>query len=69
MLSRTELLRRIDRITVWKRGSERAPHKPLLILYALGRLWLHLKTATGRAAHQPFLSVRRAADSAHSGAG
>lgn len=25
-------------LTVWKRGGERAPHKPLLILYALGRL-------------------------------
>lgn len=25
------------RIKVWKRGVERAPHKPLLLLYALGR--------------------------------
>lgn len=25
------------RIKVWKRGAERAPHKPLLLLYALGR--------------------------------
>ena len=25
-------------ITVWKRGTQRAPHKPLLLLYALGRL-------------------------------
>lgn len=24
-----------DQITVWKKGSQRAPHKPLLILYAL----------------------------------
>jgi len=24
-------------LTVWKRGAERAPHKPLLLLYALGR--------------------------------
>lgn len=24
-------------INVWKRGSERAPHKPLLLLYALGK--------------------------------
>lgn len=28
---------RVDQITVWKRGGERAPHKPLLLLYALGR--------------------------------
>src|SRR4051812_38724860 len=25
-------------IRVWARGDERAPHKPLLLLYALGRL-------------------------------
>ncbi len=25
-------------INIWKRGDERAPHKPLLLLYALGRL-------------------------------
>jgi putative restriction endonuclease len=24
-------------IHVWTRGDERAPHKPLLLLYALGR--------------------------------
>lgn len=28
---------RIDQINVWKRGDERAPHKPLLLLYALAR--------------------------------
>ncbi len=27
----------VDQINVWKRGDERAPHKPLLFLYALGR--------------------------------
>lgn len=26
-----------DQITVWKKGGQRAPHKPLLALYALGR--------------------------------
>lgn len=25
-------------ITTWKRGGQRAPHKPLLVLYALGKL-------------------------------
>lgn len=25
-------------LTVWKRGDQRAPHKPLLVLYALGKL-------------------------------
>jgi len=37
-LSDQEVLDRFSRITVWKRGGERAPHKPLLILYALARL-------------------------------
>jgi len=32
-----ECLQRFDNLNVWKRGSERAPHKPLLVLYALGR--------------------------------
>jgi putative restriction endonuclease len=33
-----EVLERFSKISVWKRGGERAPHKPLLILYALARL-------------------------------
>ena len=33
-----ELLRRIGRINVWSQKGQRAPHKPLLLLYALGRL-------------------------------
>lgn len=32
-----ELRQAILNIKTWKRGSERAPHKPLLLLYALGR--------------------------------
>jgi putative restriction endonuclease len=37
--SQPEHLRaRFDDLTVWKRGDQRAPHKPLLVLYALGRL-------------------------------
>jgi putative restriction endonuclease len=30
-------LDRFDRLAVWSRGDQRAPHKPLLVLYALGR--------------------------------
>jgi putative restriction endonuclease len=26
---------KFENLTVWKRGGERAPHKPLLALYAL----------------------------------
>ncbi|MFP4228974.1 MAG: phosphorothioated DNA-binding restriction endonuclease [Salinivenus sp.] len=29
---------RFDDLTVWKRGDQRAPHKPLLALYAMGQL-------------------------------
>lgn len=32
------LLDRIDQLNVWQRRGERAPHKPLLLLLALGRL-------------------------------
>lgn len=28
---------RVDSLNVWKRGSQRAPHKPILLLIALGR--------------------------------
>jgi putative restriction endonuclease len=31
------VLTQIDALNVWKQGDQRAPHKPLLILYALGR--------------------------------
>lgn len=33
-----DFLRRVETVTVWKRGNMRAPHKPLLLLLALGRL-------------------------------
>lgn len=36
--SRERLLSKISEVSVWKKGDERAPHKPLLILYALGKL-------------------------------
>jgi hypothetical protein len=32
---------RVARLRQWTRGGERAPHKPLLLLYALGRFQLH----------------------------
>ncbi|MDW7730389.1 MAG: HNH endonuclease [Bacillota bacterium] len=34
----TELKEKLSKIKMWQRGGERAPHKPLLLLYALGRL-------------------------------
>lgn len=33
-----QLKQQVRQIVVWKRGEQRAPHKPLLLLYALGRL-------------------------------
>jgi putative restriction endonuclease len=37
-MNRDELKSRFDQITIWKKGGQRAPHKPLLVLYAIGRL-------------------------------
>jgi putative restriction endonuclease len=31
------ILERFNRLNVWSRGGQRAPHKLLLVLYALGR--------------------------------
>jgi putative restriction endonuclease len=33
-----DIIDRFARVTMWKRGGERAPHKPLLILLSLARL-------------------------------
>ena len=32
------LLKQFENLNVWRRGDERAPHKPLLVLYALGQV-------------------------------
>ncbi|MCP5276966.1 MAG: HNH endonuclease [Thiobacillus sp.] len=37
-MTRTQILDAFDRIRVWQQGDKRAPHKPLLVLLALGRL-------------------------------
>src|SRR5262249_49131333 len=36
-MTRETVLHLFDELNVWKRGGQRAPHKPLLVLYALGR--------------------------------
>jgi putative restriction endonuclease len=36
-MDKIQLKSLIEGITVWKRGAQRAPHKPLLVLYALAR--------------------------------
>jgi putative restriction endonuclease len=45
------VLDRFDRLNLWKRGGQRAPHKPLLVLYALGE-W-----SRGETADIPFREV------------
>jgi putative restriction endonuclease len=37
MMTHAEVLKLFDELGVWRRGDQRAPHKPLLVLYALGR--------------------------------
>ena len=37
-VDRMDFLGRIRKLNVWRAGGERAPHKPLLLLLALGRL-------------------------------
>lgn len=34
-----DLKARISNLNIWKKNGERAPHKPLLILYALGQFY------------------------------
>jgi len=36
-MHRDQIREKIDRITVWRNGDQRAPHKPLLLLLMLGR--------------------------------
>jgi putative restriction endonuclease len=36
-MTRETVLQLFDKLNVWSRGDQRAPHKPLLVLYALGR--------------------------------
>lgn len=37
-MNREEVTRKIDTMRVWHRGDDRALHKPLLVLYAVGAL-------------------------------
>ncbi len=37
-MDREEILRRFETLRQWGSGGERAPHKPLLVLYAIGKL-------------------------------
>jgi putative restriction endonuclease len=50
------ILKRFDELSVWKQGDQRAPHKPLLILYALGR-WQRGQTDVWFREAEPDLSA------------
>lgn len=36
-MANESVLRKFQQLGIWSRGDQRAPHKPLLVLYALGR--------------------------------
>jgi putative restriction endonuclease len=55
-MTNNDILRRFDRVNVWKKFDQRAPHKPLLILYALGRWQRGLREVTFREA-EPELTA------------
>jgi len=52
-MNRALTLEQFDRLNVWSQGDQRAPNKPLLVLYALGR-W-----SQGDHADIPFNVVNR----------
>lgn len=37
MMAKQDIIERFKQVSVWQKGDKRAPHKPLLLLYALGR--------------------------------
>jgi len=52
-MNASELKQQFRTITVWKRGTQRAPHKPLLLLYALS------KALRGEPREIPYVEVDR----------
>ncbi len=36
-MNKRELKSQVEGINIWKKGAQRAPHKPLLLLFALAR--------------------------------
>lgn len=50
------VLNKFDSLNVWKRGDQRAPHKPLLVLLALGR-WQHGDTEISFESAEPKLTT------------
>src|SRR4051812_7125758 len=53
------VLHRFDDLSIWKQGDQRAPHKPLLVLYALGRWQAGQKDVTFREAEPDLTALLR----------
>src|SRR5947208_16178173 len=54
-----EILRSFDGLSIWKQGDQRAPHKPLLVLYALGRWQAGQKDVSFRQAETDLTALLR----------
>src|SRR4051812_26164703 len=50
------ILTRFDDLNIWRQGDQRSPHKPLLVLYALGR-WQQGKAEVMFAEAEPDLTA------------
>lgn len=50
------ILTRFDELNTWRQGDQRAPHKPLLVLYALGR-WQQGKSEVTFSEAEPDLTA------------
>ncbi len=48
MMDNEQFVRRFDDLSIWRQGDQRAPHKLLLVLYALGRWQSGQKEVTFR---------------------
>src|SRR4051812_26465133 len=60
MMSGAAILKRFDDLSIWKQGDQRAPHKPLLVLYALGRWQAGQKDVTFRQVEPDLTDLLRA---------
>src|SRR5688572_1477419 len=58
-MSDQSILSRFDQLTIWKQGDQRAPHKPLLVLYALGRWQQGQKDVLFREAEPELVALLR----------
>jgi putative restriction endonuclease len=53
------ILARFDKLNIWKQRDHRAPHKPLLVLYALGRWQQGVAEVTYREAEPELTALLR----------